>query len=393
MASHHHVNMSAGGGCGGCHGVSGCDGDGGGGGGGGAGGGHHHGDAFALLLLFHPLVLSAIVAICASVVVQLASPADPWGRTLLFLKQLGRQVSARARERERVVAGRWDRRLSSREVDAAHDAICHVCWGGEEVGGGASISASHFGGGCRGKKTTNDRAVRTTMITNYIMLYRTGEGEPHFRPYRRVLRGRIRASPLLLDHRRRAQLALRQPRQQLLRPGHPLLRVGMGRVLPLLESSPARDLRRGHPPPRVLPREQAGSVRGDGEVVVVVVVPRGGGGGRRRCRWRRRGRRFGDERGRARGGRGGGDVRTRPPPPRSRRRRGGSQGPGRRVRHRRPHEEHMQVHGRGRHGPHAEQVPGRQGERALPGRSPLPESSGRARGGGGDDDDDDDDDR
>ena len=52
MASHHHVNMSAGGGCGGCHGVSGCDGDGGGGGGGGAGGGHHHGDAFALLLLF-----------------------------------------------------------------------------------------------------------------------------------------------------------------------------------------------------------------------------------------------------------------------------------------------------------------------------------------------------
>jgi hypothetical protein len=98
MASHHHVNMSTGGGCGGgCHGVSGCDGEGGGGGG---GGNFYHGDAFALLLLFHPLVLSGIVTICASIVVQLASPADPWGKTLLFLKQLGRQVSVRARERE-----------------------------------------------------------------------------------------------------------------------------------------------------------------------------------------------------------------------------------------------------------------------------------------------------
>ena len=46
------------------------------------------------LFLFHPLVLSAIVAVGASIVVQLVSPADPWGKTLLFLKHLGRQVSA-----------------------------------------------------------------------------------------------------------------------------------------------------------------------------------------------------------------------------------------------------------------------------------------------------------
>jgi len=43
------------------------------------------------LFLFHPLVLSAIVTVAASVVVQLVSPADPWGKTLLFLKHLGRQ--------------------------------------------------------------------------------------------------------------------------------------------------------------------------------------------------------------------------------------------------------------------------------------------------------------
>ena len=50
--------------------------------------------AAAFLFLFHPLVLSAIVTVGASIVVQLVSPADPWGKTLLFLKHLGRQVSA-----------------------------------------------------------------------------------------------------------------------------------------------------------------------------------------------------------------------------------------------------------------------------------------------------------
>ncbi|KAL3761976.1 hypothetical protein ACHAW5_006682 [Stephanodiscus triporus] len=51
------------------------------------GGGYLNADLF----LFHPLVLSAVATIGASIIVQLVSPSDPWGKTLLFLKQLGRQ--------------------------------------------------------------------------------------------------------------------------------------------------------------------------------------------------------------------------------------------------------------------------------------------------------------
>ncbi len=59
-----------------------------------SGGGSYDGDALPFPFLFHPLVLSAVVTIGASIIVQLVSPADPWGKTLLFLKHLGRQVSA-----------------------------------------------------------------------------------------------------------------------------------------------------------------------------------------------------------------------------------------------------------------------------------------------------------
>ena len=58
------------------------------------GGGYLNADLF----LFHPLVLSAVATIGASIIVQLVSPSDPWGKTLLFLKQLGRQVSSDGRE-------------------------------------------------------------------------------------------------------------------------------------------------------------------------------------------------------------------------------------------------------------------------------------------------------
>ena len=42
--------------------------------------------------LLSPILLSTAATLGASIVVQLATPADPWGKSLRFLKQLGRQV-------------------------------------------------------------------------------------------------------------------------------------------------------------------------------------------------------------------------------------------------------------------------------------------------------------
>ncbi len=43
--------------------------------------------------LLSPILLSTAATLGASIIVQLATPADPWGKSLRFLKQLGRQVS------------------------------------------------------------------------------------------------------------------------------------------------------------------------------------------------------------------------------------------------------------------------------------------------------------
>mmetsp|Transcript_43049 Transcript_43049/g.90448 ORF Transcript_43049/g.90448 Transcript_43049/m.90448 type:complete len:249 (+) Transcript_43049:686-1432(+) len=132
----------------------------------------------------------------------------------------------------------------------------------------------------------------------------------------------------------------------------------MGRLLPLLESSSPRIVRRGYPTARVLFGEQVESERGVGRVEdgdewwqadeKIVVVVQGGGG---------------------RGSDEGGQHPLH----------GQRQSPRRRMRHRRTHAKHLQIHRRRHNGTHPQPIPGRSRQRALPRRRPLRQSQRRRK--------------